>query len=127
MNRLLRAVLFLIVFTAASCNDKSSKGAILPKEKLQAVLWDMLQADAFTNNFIKKDSSKNELYEVAALQKKIFELHKITRQDFTASYDHYSKQPEVMKVMFDSMSAKAERDRNKIMTERYGGMKMDVK
>ena len=123
MNRLSGAVLFFVVFTCVSCGDGHKSGVVLPKEKMQTVLWDMLQADAYTSNFIKNDSSKKELEEVTALQKKIFELHHISREDFTVSYDYYSSRPEQMKMLLDSISAKVERDRNKLMMERYGGMK----
>ena len=123
MRRLTGIFFVLLLFVFPSCNNKQDKGVILGKEKMQAVLWDMLQADAFAQNFIKKDSSRKELTEVASLQKKIFELHKVSREDFTASYDYYSTQPEVMKAMLDSVSAKAERDRGKVMMQRYGGMK----
>jgi Domain of unknown function (DUF4296) len=126
MTRLLNTAFFLLLFTCLSCNDKKQEGNIVSKEKMQAVLWDILQAEAFTANFIKKDSTKNEAAENAALQKKIFDLHKISRQDFTKSYDYYSSQPEQMRSMLDSMSAKAERERNKVMKERYEGMKTAV-
>ena len=126
MTRLLNIAFFLLLFTCHSCNEKKQEGNIVSKEKMQAVLWDILQAEAFTANFIKKDSTKNEAAENAALQKKIFELHKISRQDFTKSYDYYSSQPEQMRSMLDSMSAKAERERNKVMKERYEGMKTAV-
>lgn len=124
MNRLTRAVFFLLLMGGASCINKN-KVKVLPQETMQAVLWDIVQADAYTANFIKKDSTKNEWKENAALQKKIFELHKIKREDFIASYDYYSSRPEVMKIILDSISAKAERDRNKVMMERYGGMKTE--
>jgi hypothetical protein len=126
MTRLWYVFSFLLILACTSCSDRQKHGTVLSKEKMQAVLWDMLQADAFTSNFIKKDSSKNEAKENAALQKKIFELHKISREDYITSYDYYSTQPELMKIMLDSMSAKAERDRNKLMQERYGGMKTAV-
>ena len=108
-----------------SCGDKprGEKAMLLSTEKMQQVLWDILQADAFTQNFIKPDSTKKELIENAALQKKIFELHKISREDFYYSYNYYSAHPEVMKMILDSVSAKAERDRTKIIMERYGGTK----
>lgn len=126
MTRLLHTVFFLLMFVCTSCNDKQREGKVLSQEKMQTVFWDILQADVFTANFIAKDSSRKDTAENAALQKKIFELHKISREDFTASYDYYSSQPELMKAMLDSMSAKAERDRNKMMKDRYDGMKMEA-
>jgi hypothetical protein len=115
----------LFIFILTSCNNKQpqANGIILPKAKMQLVLWDMLQADAFTQNFIKIDSSKNAAVENAALQKKIFELHKIKREDFDASYNYYTTHPEEMRSILDSISSKGERDRSKLMQDRYGGGK----
>lgn len=108
-----------------SCGNKQrgQQGEILSTGKMQVVLWDMLQADAFTQNYIKRDSSKNALVENAALQKKIFELHKISREDFYTSYDYYTTHPDVMKTILDSISVKVERDRNRLMKEKYGEKK----
>lgn len=118
---------FILSFTILySCGDKQKveKAKILTAEKMQTVLWDVLQADAFTQNFVKKDSSKRDTLENAALQKKIFELHKITKEDFYSSYNFYAAQPDEMKKMLDSIAAKAERDRSKLMMDRYGRNKI---
>lgn len=121
MKRVLAGLYFFLCIIIFSCKDKKTAGVVLEKEKMQAVMWDMLQADAFTQYFIKKDSTKNDLVENAALQKKIFELHKITKEDYTASYDYYSAHPEMMRVMMDSIAAKAQRENSKMMMERYSG------
>lgn len=124
--RVLVTGIFIFSFVLLySCGDKQKdrKGEILSTGKMQVVLWDMLQADAFTQNFIKRDSSKNVLVENAALQKKIFELHKINREDFYTSYDYYTMHPDIMKIILDSIAVKAERDRGKLMKEKYGGKK----
>lgn len=117
MKALLYVCSISIVFFS-SCGD-NKKGKVIQKEAMEAVMWDMLQADAFTQNFIKKDSTKNDSVENAALQKKIFQLHHITKEDFDASYNFYSSNPNEMKIMLDSITARAERGRNKMMMERY--------
>lgn len=121
---LIGVFIFSFVFLY-SCGDKqqAERGKILSAEKMQIVLWDVLQADAFTQNFVKKDSSKRDTIENAALQRKIFELHKITKEDFYSSYNFYAAQPDVMKKMLDSIAAKAERNRGKLMMDRYGNNK----
>ena len=87
----MRAVLIftslLSIILLNSCGDKNknAEGKILTAKEMQSVMWDILQADAFTQNFIKKDSTKKDILENAALQKKIFELHKIKREDFQAT------------------------------------------
>ncbi len=112
---------FLLVLVQA-CGGKKENNILSP-ETMQAVLWDVLQADAFTQNYIKAKGSKNDSIENAGLQQKIFQLHKISRQDFYNSYNYYAARPEEIRRILDSISARGERDRSKIMQERYGGTK----
>ena len=113
-----------MILILSSCGDKKKETRLLTTKEMQLVLWDMLQAEAYTQNFLKKDTSKNGLVENAALQKKIFELHKISREDYNASYSYYNAHPNEMKIILDSVTALAERNRNKTMQERYGKEKI---
>ncbi len=117
MKTLLYAYGITIVFLCSCADNK--KGRVIQKEAMEAVMWDMIQADAFTQNFIKKDSTKKDSLENASLQKKIFQLHHITKEDFDVSYNFYSANPGQMKIMLDSITARAERDRSKLIMERY--------
>jgi hypothetical protein len=117
MKTPLCAVCMAVTFFC-SCGD-NKKGRVIPKQAMEAVMWDMLQADAFTQLYIKKDSTKKDSIENASLQKKIFQLHQISREDFNASYGFYSSHPGEMKIMLDSITARAERQRNNMMMEKY--------
>ncbi len=86
---------------------------------MQAVLWDVIKADAFTTGFIKKDSAKDAVQENLKLQQKIFTIHHISKQDFYTSYDYYKLNPDLFKIMMDSMIAKAERDKQKNLKARH--------
>ncbi len=103
-----------------SCGgSKEESGTILTTAKMQDVMWDMLLADAFTEKYLKTDSSKKELVQNAALQQKVFELHKITKGDFYKSYNYYNNHPDLMRIILDSIGVKADRERNGLMNERY--------
>ena len=118
--------LFLViaVFCMIGCSDKQrSSSGILGKEKMQAVMWDIIQADVFTEQFVKRDSSKNARLENMQLQNKIFALHKVTRVDYYKSYNYYIYNTDLMKVILDSMSTKAEKDRTKMIEQHGGGGK----
>ena len=109
--------LLVLIF---SCDNKQAKeGKILGSGKMQAVMWDILQAEAYTDFYLKNDSSKSVLLQNAALQKKIFSLHQISKEDFYKSYDYYSSHSSDMRIMLDSISVKAERQRNKMMERKY--------
>ena len=97
-----------------SCGSKSKvPSGILPPAKMQEVLWDVLQAEAFSHDFQIKDTTKNVVEENAKLQKQVFALHKVTKEEFYDSYDYYKAHTEIIKCMLDSMINKANRDRMK--------------
>ncbi|MEO5889755.1 MAG: DUF4296 domain-containing protein [Ferruginibacter sp.] len=108
----------IVLLGMIGCADKGSDAKILDKEKMQAVMWDIINADVFTDQFVKKDSLKNASLENMQLQNKIFALHKVTRADYYRSYDYYLSHGDVMKVILDSMSVKGERDRGKMTHQR---------
>lgn len=96
----------LIGFCLASCKDKNAVPAgILDKDKMQAVLWDIIRAESFTNTFSKRDSTKNLVLEDATLQHQIFAIHHVTKDEFYTSYEYYRMHPELMAVVLDSISA----------------------
>jgi hypothetical protein len=95
-----------------SCNNKDKlPGGILKPDKMQAVLWDVIKADVFTTEFIKKDSTKNAAAENLKLQQQIFAMHKISKADFYESYDYYKSNTEEFKKVVDSMVIRAERNK----------------
>lgn len=109
-------IFFILIISLAGCKDKDGlPGGILKKDKMRAVLWDVLQAESYTTQFIKKDSAKNTLLENAKLQQQIFAIHKITKEDFYDSYVYYKDHVELMRVLLDSITASAEREKYKVL------------
>jgi hypothetical protein len=104
-------VVFTILFFLSSCNNNDVPKGILKPKKMQVVLWDVMRADAFTKNYIAKDSSKNLEEENAKLQQKIFTLNKISKEEFYKSYDYYKVHTDLLKNLLDSMTAKANVER----------------
>lgn len=95
-----------------SCQSKNAVPAgILKPAKMQTVLWDMLRADAFTYEFITKDSAKKPEAENVKLQQQIFTVHKISKDEFYKSYEFYKSHPDLMQTMLDSLINKATRDK----------------
>lgn len=113
MRFLIIIILFCFIVSFTACHDKNAlPNGILKREQMQAVLWDFIQADAFTSAYIKRDSANKPLFETIKLQKQIFALHHITREDFNTSYAYYKEHPAIMLTMLDSMTAKANRQRD---------------
>lgn len=112
MIRFCILLLSLILVSFFGCKEKTPSGILKP-EKMQAVLWDVIKADAFTNEFIRKDSSNDAVKENVKLQQQIFAIHKISKKEFYDSYGYYKTNTVLFKNMLDSMVVQAERDKTK--------------
>jgi hypothetical protein len=109
----MRYLIFITgLFFIVGCNNKTSTpSGILGREKMQLVMWDMIRAEVYTEQFMKKDSSKNIPMENLQLQNAIFSIHQVTRSQYYKSYDYYISHTDLIRVVLDSMSAKADRDK----------------
>ena len=101
-----------------SCSADSPRGTILKEEAMGRVLFDLLQADAFSEQYLSLDSLKrNE--KMIGLQEQIFSLHNISQADFQASYRYYAGNPKLMTRVLDSIVSRSERSRSVMMMDRY--------
>lgn len=118
---MIKAVIIMLTSAALlfACNNNSKKpgSSILKKEKMEAVLWDVLRADAFTFQFITKDTFKKPEAALVQLQQQIFAVHKITREEFYQSLDYYKVHPDVFQPMLDSMISRYTRDKYAVITQ----------
>lgn len=105
----------LTVFISCGNKNKIPEGVLTP-DKMQAVLWDVIKADAFTGEIVRKDSAKKTADVNLKLQQEIFTIYKITRNDFYKSYDYYKENPGKLKVIMDSMIIQAERNKARNFT-----------
>jgi hypothetical protein len=105
-------VLFSII--AFSCKNSLPSGILKP-EKMQLVLWDIMRAEVLTENFISRDTLKNKISENVKLQKQVFLINNVTREEFYNSLKYYEKKPAVFNVMLDTLTARMYRDRDKMV------------
>jgi hypothetical protein len=89
-----------------ACSDKNKLPKdVLPQPKMQAVMWDMIRAGDFLNNYVfYRDTSVDKIAETRKWNEKIFQIHKITRDQFDKSYAYYRQHPQLMKAVMDSIS-----------------------
>jgi hypothetical protein len=108
---------WLIILIIAGCvNNTKIPPGIIDKPKMEKILWDMVQADRFVANYImtKDGDSATKKLKATETYEQVFRLNKISRDEFLKSYKFYLGRPDITKVMFDSISARADRQRNEI-------------
>ena len=95
-----------ILNVCISCSDKNKiPEGIMKPSKMQAVLTDILIADAMNGERVIKDTSLKLPVENASYFLKVFQLHQTTRNEFNKSYSFYLKRPDLLKIITDSASA----------------------
>src|SRR5688572_24002928 len=96
--------ILLIIFISCGKKDKVPSG-IIPKDKMQAVLWDMMRADQFLGDYVFNiDTTRDRKLESISLYREILALHKISQDEFRESFNYYRERPAIMRVIMDSIS-----------------------
>ena len=67
------------------------------------IIWDLARADAMMN-FSRADSLK-KISESIQLYEEVFQIHGVTKEKFMESLNFYERNPEILKVMMDSLRA----------------------
>jgi hypothetical protein len=117
MRKVIAGLFAVFCMIAAGCSDKSVPSGILPREKMENVLWDMIQADQYAG-VLAKDSTAHIAdlkAERLRLYDQVFRLQDVSREKFRKSYQYYSDHPELSQDLFDSLLVRG----NKLRSEEY--------
>jgi len=103
----------LAMLLVAGCSDKDNvPSGIIPREKMEKILWDMVQADQYSSLYLVKDSARiNVKTETQKLYEEVFRLHKISREEFRKSFQYYQEHPDLTRSVFDSLVTRGNRQR----------------
>jgi Domain of unknown function (DUF4296) len=100
-------LLLLLVIMGCASND-GVPGNIIPKDRMENILWDMIQADQFSNQYLIKDSSRiNVKKETVKLYAEVLKIHNISKEEFKNSFQFYLGRPDLEKKMLDTLSERA--------------------
>lgn len=91
-----------------SCKDSIPSG-IIEQNKMQEILWDVLRADALSQQLINRDTAKSLPNKSLKLTREVFLIHNITEEQFEKSYSYYTHHPDMMRTMLDSLNAQKTR------------------
>lgn len=121
----LNTVVLCLCLWFCACTDRNAvPSGIIRPDSMQVILKDVITADHFASEYVLKDSlrkdsvRRNVKLEARQLYETVFALHKITRDEFRKSMDFYYSRPDMLKNMFDSLSAYESRHRNDLYKPR---------
>jgi len=95
----------MLVMLITGCADKPvTPPGIIPPEKMEKVMYDLMRTGEFLSGYVLyKDTSVNKTGESLKWYNKVWELHKVSEEEFRKSYLWYKDNPKVMSALMDSI------------------------
>jgi hypothetical protein len=117
MSRALLPVTFFCLFFLCCTNKDKVPANILPKDKMQALIWDLVQVDAYNKQYLSKDSIKKKELSLETMEwyDEVFRFHHTSRAEFDKSYRFYLSNPALLKQILDSATVMANRRQNEAL------------
>lgn len=106
-----KAVYIYLLFAFASCSQKPVPEGILAPYEMKKIVYDILKADEYVNNFVSKDTAVNVKMKRSIIYGQVFTLHNTNMKEFYTSYKYYQEHPDIQKALFDSLLATATREK----------------
>lgn len=108
----MKKVIFIcVLFIFARCSENPIPKGILAPYEMKKIVYDILKADEYINNFISKDTVVNVKMKRSIIYAQVFTLHNTNRKEFYTSYKYYQEHPDIQKALFDSLLATATREK----------------
>jgi len=108
----MRKLIYLyLLFLFTACSQKPVPEGILAPAEMEKVVYDILKADEYINNFVSKDTTVNIKMKRSIIYEQVFKLHNTNRKDFFTSYKYYQEHPDIQKALFDSLLTTANREK----------------
>ena len=93
-----------------SCSGNNLPRGVLPKDKMEKVIWDMIEVDQYWREYVLRDSLKIDTRQARFdLYERVFQIHKISKATFDKSFEYYAAHPKLLKDVFDSLSVSGTR------------------
>lgn len=120
------ALFFIAGCLLVSCSGKNKiPSDIIGINQMTEIMWDVLRAQALASEISRRDSVLNIIAETRALTQKVLDVHKTTAADYNKSYNWYSKHPDVMQIIFDSLYNQKQRPDTPTHGQHYEHIKKD--
>jgi hypothetical protein len=115
MRRIIFVLMMSSLFTAC-INSAAIPADIIPRQKMETILWQLMQSDEYVNTELARDTTKTKKAstEKMKIYQQVFDLNGTSMNEFKKSYQYYMAHPDITKTMFDSIAVRAGRQRTEL-------------
>ena len=112
----MKKLFFVLIFISACSSQSSQKPGLLSQRKMEAVIYDMMLADRYSNQFMINDSLKKDSLKLESMKlfNQVLAFHGVTKKDFYKSFDYYMNRPEEIRVIFDSLVSRSNQTKERL-------------
>lgn len=110
----MRIALFLCLFTLLACNTKEKTR--LSTDKMKVIIWQLMQVDEYYTRASLIDSTMKLKHKNIQFYQQVFDLNKVSSQQFYSTIDYLQKHPIEFKVVMDSVTAFSKREKMPTVT-----------
>ena len=103
-----------ICLFCVACSGDAVPKEVLPPEKMQAVMHDVIRVDEMVDFLRMSDSTYQPFSKRTALYDTVFGLHNITKKRFQNSLKYYQGRPDLLKEIMGNIHAEITDTTNKL-------------
>jgi hypothetical protein len=100
--RIITAIAFLLMLFGSCSNEPKIPDDIIAPVKMKQVIWDLVRADEMVNVYVSTDTSANKPEKRTDFYQRVFQIHRINKQQFKKSFTFYQSHPDLLKIVLDS-------------------------
>jgi hypothetical protein len=116
------ACLLIPLFLIGCVNKGKVPSGIIPQPEMSGIIWDMVQADQYSDYYLVKDSAHiNVKMETLKLYQEVFQLHRVSLDEFRESFRFYLNHPDMMRGVFDTVLTRGNTQRSNIYKDQING------
>ncbi|HEU4470493.1 MAG TPA: DUF4296 domain-containing protein [Flavisolibacter sp.] len=101
-------LVFTVLISLVACESGLPKNVVAP-EKMEAVMWDMIQVDEMAGYYASVDSSMASDAKRIDNYQAVLRLHGLSREQLKTSLRYYQANPALLKPILDSLQVRSER------------------
>lgn len=102
----MRSALVFLLFFVVACNGPSVPDDVLPPEKMEKVLYDVIRADEMVDFLRFSDSAWQPFSRRTSLYDTVLQLHEIKKEQFQRSLAYYQGRPDLLKEILEGLQQK---------------------
>lgn len=106
-------IVLLMMIVCPGCTDKAKvpKG-MLSKDRMRDIMWDLMQVEEYTHDYMIRDTALKDYKKERTIRyQQVLTLHNTNRAEFNKSLDYYMSRPDLTQAIFDTLSARQNRQR----------------